>query len=149
MFKTMDGELLDQNPASPNRDEPKVTAIPATTIDTVAGSGSTLLERLHRSFGPLIGGIIIDYVDFLSVGPIGPIIGLVLGYPVGWWISGMYGFTSFGRGVFALLTAIYCALPFTALIPLATIIACAARFFQDPPAHTSPMPPLLPSQKEE
>lgn len=95
------------------------------------GMGNSLLERLFRAVGPLAGGLILDYVDFITFGPAGIPIGLIVGFAVGYWVSRIYGFSNAGRAIFAALAAAYCAIPFTNLLPLATIIACVARFSHD------------------
>lgn len=95
------------------------------------GAGNSLLERLYRAFGPIVGGLILDYTDLVTFGPAGPVVGFAVGY----WVSRMYGFSSTGRVIFAILSGIYCGIPFTNLIPLATIISCAARFFHERPEN--------------
>jgi hypothetical protein len=93
---------------------------------------ATLLERLHRALGPLAGGMIIDFVDFASFGPIGLVLGPVLGGLAGWWVSSIYGFGPRGRTVVAIVAAVYCSIPFTEVLPLATLVAAVARFFESP-----------------
>jgi hypothetical protein len=88
----------------------------------------TILERLHRALGPLAGGIIIDFIDLVTFGPIGLVVGPVVGGLVGWWVSSIYGFGPRGRALVAFLAAIYCTVPFTELFPLATMVAATARF---------------------
>ena len=93
----------------------------------------TFLERTHRALGPLAAGIIIDVVDFATFGPIGLVLGPILGGLAGWWVSSIYHFRTRGRLIVAILAAIYCTIPFTELLPLATLVAAAARFFEGPP----------------
>jgi hypothetical protein len=45
------------------------------------------LRRLHRSIGPIAGGLILDLVDLATFGPIGLFGGWILGAAVGWWIA--------------------------------------------------------------
>lgn len=96
----------------------------------------TIFERLHRALGPLAGGMIIDFVDFATFGPIGLVLGPVLGGLAGWWVSSIYHFGTRGRIVVATLAAIYCTIPFTELLPLATLVAAVARFFEPPRRET-------------
>jgi hypothetical protein len=96
--------------------------------DTSPPQPLTLLERLHRALGPLAGGIIIDVVDLATFGPIGLVMGALIGGLVGWWVSSIYGFGTRGRALIAILAAIYCTVPFTELFPLATLVAATARF---------------------
>ncbi|MDA0835160.1 MAG: hypothetical protein O2955_19310 [Planctomycetota bacterium] len=118
-----------------NDDAPSHSAAPVEF-----GMGNTLLERIYRTIGPLAGGLMLDYTDFVTIGitggPFGIVAGLIVGYAVGYWVSRMYGFSTTGRAVFAMIAAVYCALPFTNLFPLATIISAAARFFHESPARS-------------
>jgi uncharacterized protein YqgC (DUF456 family) len=89
-----------------------------------------LLQRLHNAFGPIVGGLILDFVDLATFGPVGLILGPFLGGVVGWWIASIYKFSMVGRLVTVVLSAIYCTLPFTAVVPLGTIISATARFLR-------------------
>lgn len=94
------------------------------------------LERLHRALGPLAGAIILDITDFVTFGPIGLVLGVAIGFPVGYWIASLYGFSRAGRWLIATLSGIYCTIPFTELIPLATMVAAVARY-RSPPSRRS------------
>jgi hypothetical protein len=111
-----------------------------------------LLVRLHRALGPLAGGMILDFVDLATFGPVGLFGGFLIGAAVGWWVSSIYGFTTQARILFATFAAIYTAIPFTELLPLATIISAIARFRPQYPPTTAPqtadMPPLDPRRDE-
>jgi len=88
-----------------------------------------LIHRLQRAFGPLIGAIILDLVDLASFGPLG-IGGFLIGIGVGWWMLSMYTISTATRMWLSLLAGVYCLIPFTELIPVATIITAIARFKQ-------------------
>ncbi|MEX1232668.1 MAG: hypothetical protein WEB58_20650 [Planctomycetaceae bacterium] len=128
------------------------SAVDVTPASLEFGIGNSLLERIYRAAGPLAGGLMLDYTDFVTAGPAGPVLGLLAGYAVGYWISRMYGFSGTGRAIFAMIAALYCAMPFTNLLPLATIISAAARFFHEPMAAT-PLeeisPQLLPTSEKD
>lgn len=94
---------------------------------------NSLILRLHRAFGPLVGGMILDAADFLTPGPVGIATGLFIGMPIGWWICSIYGFTIPSRLLCATLAGVYCMTPGTELIPLATMISAAARFYAGEP----------------
>jgi hypothetical protein len=95
----------------------------------------TLWDRLHYALGPLAGGIIIDVADVISAGPVGPLGGMLIGMPVGWYVASMYGFQTPSRLLIATLSGVYCLIPRTELIPLATMISACSRFFaEDAPA---------------
>lgn len=90
-----------------------------------------LMYRLHRALGPIAGGLILDAVDLATFGPFG-VCGFFVGCLVGWWISSIYRFSTRARAVWALLAGVYCLVPFTEVIPVATIISAVARFEVDP-----------------
>ena len=93
-----------------------------------AAASEPLVVRLHRALGPLAGAMLLDLVDLATFGPIGLFGGFLLGGAVGWWISSIYGFGPGGRALFALLATVYVGVPFTGLLPLATVVAAVARF---------------------
>ena len=90
-----------------------------------------LLERLHNALGPIAGALVLDFADLATFGPIGLVAGGIVGLVIGWWISSIYSFRFPARILWAILAAIYCTIPFTALLPLATIISAVARFQRD------------------
>ena len=90
-----------------------------------------LIYRIHRAIGPLAGGLILDFVDLATFGPLG-IVGLFIGGLIGWWVSSIYNFSKKARLLWAMLAAIYCLFPLTELIPVATIISAFARFEENP-----------------
>jgi hypothetical protein len=87
-----------------------------------------LLHRLHAALGPIAGGLILDFFDLLTFGPIGIFAGVLVGSCVGWWVGGLYNFKTRGRLIISALSAIYMTIPFTAPLPLATMISAIARF---------------------
>jgi hypothetical protein len=95
----------------------------------------TLWQRLHFALGPLAGCLVLDFVDLATFGPVGLVLGVPLGAGVGYWLGSLYGFQATGRVVLAILSGIYCATPFTELLPVATIIGAVARFDR-PVAHS-------------
>ncbi len=76
---------------------------------------------------PLLGAMLIDVADFFSLGPQGIAIGALVGAPCAWWVAKTFGLSQKSRLVAALAAAIYCAVPFTELIPAATILAGATE----------------------
>lgn len=81
-------------------------------------------ERAQRAFGPIVAGVILDFVDLASMG----VPGYVLGLLVGFWLASVFKLPWTHRIVLALLAAAYCAVPFTHFIPLATVIGAYIRF---------------------
>ena len=85
-------------------------------------------ERLLRSFGPLAGGMLLDAADLLTWGPVGMYLGPVVGGFLGWWLARVYRLGVIGQCVVITLVVVYCTLPGTALLPLATVVFALIRF---------------------
>ena len=85
-------------------------------------------ERLLRSFGPLAGGLLIDFADLATFGTVGLILGPIIGGLLGWWLATIYRFGLLGQCVIIAITAAYCAFPGTGLLPLATLVFALIRF---------------------
>jgi len=85
-------------------------------------------ERLLRSFGPLAGGMLLDTADLLTWGPVGMYLGPVVGGFLGWWLARVYGLGVIGQCVVITLAVVYCTMPGTALLPLATVVFALIRF---------------------
>ncbi len=100
------------------------------------------MERLYVALFPILGGLILDFADLATFGPIGLYAGMIVGCTVGWLISGIYGFSRNGRVIFSLLAGIYCTIPGTFFLPLATVISAMTRF------REKPAPPSNDSQKK-
>jgi len=88
----------------------------------------SLIERLYAAIFPILGGLILDFADLATFGPAGLYMGMIVGCTIGWLISGIYEFSRNGRLIFALLAGIYCTIPGTFFLPLATAISALARF---------------------
>ena len=88
----------------------------------------TLLRRLYRALGPLAGGIILDFADLATFGPVGLVGGLFVGIAVGWWICSIYELSWQTRFLVAVIAGVYCTIPLTEMLPLATLISAIARF---------------------
>lgn len=94
----------------------------------------SFIERLYAAIFPILGGLILDFADLATFGPVGLYTGMIVGCTIGWLISGIYDFSRNGRLIFALLAGIYCTIPYTFFLPLATIISATARFRGNPQA---------------
>lgn len=112
--------------------ENSVASLPADSVVPPQIPRLSLLERLHNALGPLAAGIIIDTVNLAMFGPIGLVLGPVVGGLAGWWVSSIYGFGTRGRLIVATVAAIYVTIPFTELLPLATMVAAVGRFNHAP-----------------
>jgi hypothetical protein len=89
---------------------------------------SKVLKRANRAFGPIAAGIIIDVIDFATFGPIGFILGLPVGGLAGFWMGRCLGLSKIASFYCAIAAGIYCTIPFTELIPLATMVGAYVRF---------------------
>lgn len=98
-------------------------------------------SRLSRALGPIAGGMLLDFADLTTFGPIGIFAGFFVGVAIALWICSIYRFSFGTKVVLSLLAGIYCMVPMTEQFPLATLIAAACRFFEGPP------PPLSSSKK--
>ena len=95
----------------------------------------TVGRRLYNTLFPVIGGLVLDFTDFVTFGPIGIYTGLLIGGLIGWLISSIYGFSTKKRLLWALVSGIYCTIPVTEFIPVATILSAVARFDKIPPVQ--------------
>jgi hypothetical protein len=89
--------------------------------------------RLHRALGPILGGLLLDFTDLATFGPMG-ILGPILGAAVVLWISSLYQFSVRTKIVLAFLGGVYCMVPMTEPFPIATLVCAACRFFEKPPS---------------
>jgi len=81
-------------------------------------------RRMERAFGPVLAGVILDCVDFATMGPFAFIIGIIVGF----WIFSIYRLPLQHRIIGALLAGAYCMMPFTRFLPLATLVGAWVRF---------------------
>lgn len=93
-----------------------------------SSKGRALARRMNRAFGPIAAGMIIDLVDFATFGPVGLLLGLPIGGLAGYWMGRALGFDKRASRWCALAASVYCTIPGTEIIPLATIIGACVRF---------------------
>jgi len=90
--------------------------------------------------------MILDVLDLATFGPIGLVVGGVIGVCAGWVLADLEGYGRPTKCVFAVCAAIYMTVPLTEPIPVATSLGLIARFFRGPPPNTdtpsSVEPPL-------
>lgn len=97
------------------------------------GSWSSRLgHRSKQAFRPLIPGLILDLVDFITFGPLGLYLGVIVGCPLGYWICAKARLPFLKRLVGAGLAGVYCTLPFTGWLPAAALLGLYARFWEPP-----------------
>lgn len=94
-----------------------------------AASGGKLPAKETLGFAaPLLVGLLIDVVDLLSFGPQGLVTGLLVGAPLAWWGASMWGASRGVRLTAAIAGMLYCLVPGTELLPLATLLQVITRF---------------------
>jgi uncharacterized protein len=86
-------------------------------------------RRLHNAIGPVAAGLVLDFCDLVTFGPLGWTIGPVIGLVVGWYLGAFYKLKWWSRLGLSLLSAAYLAVPMTAFLPLGTLISALARLF--------------------
>lgn len=89
-------------------------------------------QRLHKALGPITGGLLLDFVDLTTYGPIGLVFGALLGGLVAWWVTSIYNVRGTARVFLITLAAMYCTIPMTEMFPIATIFCAICRFFEPP-----------------
>ena len=98
-------------------------------------------KRLNRFFGPVVAGILIDIVDLETFGPIGLYLGLPIGGLAGYWMGYCLGLAPKHRWLCALAAGIYCTVPGTEMIPLATLVGAFAQYRESAAKPRDPPPP--------
>lgn len=88
--------------------------------------------RVMHGCAPMWAGFFIDIVDFSTFGPFGLALGWLIGGAVGWWLAPMLGFPPRSRLIAAVIAGVYCAIPMTEFLPLASFAAGVARVIEAP-----------------
>jgi len=84
--------------------------------------------RLEGAFGPIVAGMIIDAIDIATFGPFGIFVGMIVGGTAAYWMCSIYRLPIYQRFLWALAAGLYCTVPRTEFIPIATLIGAFARF---------------------
>jgi uncharacterized protein len=100
--------------------------------DEVASAPIGMFRRLHNAIGPVAAGLVLDFWDLVTFGPLGWTVGPVIGLIVGWYLGSFYQLRIWSRLGLALLSAGYLAVPMTAFIPLGTLVSALARMLSKP-----------------
>ena len=85
-------------------------------------------ERFLRAFGPLGGGLLLDFADLSTFGVIGFYVGPLIGGLLGWWLATVYRFGMMGQCALTIVAAVYCTLPGTSMLPIATVVFALIKF---------------------
>ncbi len=89
-----------------------------------------MLDRLNHAFGPVLAGLIIDFLDLATFGPAGLFLGPPVGGLAGYWLGRALGLRPRHALYCALAAGLYCTVPFTEVVPVATIIGACVRFWE-------------------
>ena len=81
------------------------------------------MERLV----PFAAAALLDAVDLATFGPLGLWVGFVLGALTGWFLADSLGFKRQNRWMGGALGGLYCMLPGTSVLPVATIVTALRR----------------------
>ncbi len=110
-----------------NQDDP-----PPSEPAAVHGADTppSLAWRLHRALAPVAAGIVIDLVDLSTFGQMGLILGFPLGSAAGAWMGFALGLKRKFIVILAFASGIYCMIPGTEFIPIATIVGACFRFWE-------------------
>ncbi len=77
-----------------------------------------------------MAGLLLDAADFATYGPIGLWVGFFVGALAGWLLAPSLGISQPRRWLAALGSGAYCMLPFTAFLPLATVLGALVRLHE-------------------
>ena len=82
------------------------------------------LRELNELLGPLVAGVLIDLLDAATPSP--PM-GLLLGWPLGYYIVRQLKCTPGTALKLGALVGVYCATPGTLFLPVATLVVAAVK----------------------
>ncbi len=105
-----------------------------------AGEGRRTTSRASV-LGPIAAGVLLDLADFATLGPVGLYLGALVGGIAGWLLAAGLGVRRERRFGYAVAAAVYCTLPFTAYLPVATLLGAGVRLLErEPPGVDVPEP---------
>lgn len=137
---------IDSMPSDPVTEAGDPTTTTASSR-TIRPELQRSLACANRAFGPIAAGIIVDFVDFITFGPIGLILGLPVGGLAGYWMGSCLRLSPRTCWLCAVTAGVYCTVPFTELLPLATLVGAYARYQEELSRHEerdgSPQPDAL------
>ena len=95
--------------------------------------------------GPVLAGFLLDLVDFVTYGPIGIWFGAIVGGLAGYFLAMSMGVEARRRWPYAGIAGAYCMMPFTAFLPLGTVLGTLIRLREGTPPEDPPegSPPTL------
>lgn len=116
----------------PDERNPETFALPEDAGHEHAPLQGDFFTRLKRALGPILPGMILDSLDLVTFGPVGLMVGIIVGSLAGYWLSTEYRLSPTKRLLGALAAGFYCMLPFTSFLPIGTLIGAYFRFHAHP-----------------
>ena len=98
----------------PESTEPgNTTPDPEVAQDPAVENAATdsLFRRFHGALGPVAAGLILDFIDLATFGPIGLYLGFFIGAVAGWWIGSLESCRRPAKIALAVASAIYITIP--------------------------------------
>ncbi len=111
--------------------EVEVERLPADQPwDGASGDGARVgpSDRSSPALGPVLAGALLDGIDLLTQGPMGLRLGFPIGGAAGYFLARGLGLSRRSSLLVGALAGLYCALPGTGRLPLATLVGLWARF---------------------
>ena len=115
-----------------NRQEAPATPDEELAENSRSPTQDSMLRRLESAFGPIIAGVLIDIMDLSTFGVFGIFTGMILGGMLAYWICAIYAIPLKQRWIWVLLAGVYCTIPMTEFIPIATIAGAYVRYRHPP-----------------
>jgi hypothetical protein len=75
----------------------------------------------------IVGGLMIDVADVITLGGLGGVGGFLVGGLLTFGVCSSQGVSRFRTAALTMAGAVYCALPFTEALPLATLLALVSQ----------------------
>ena len=75
----------------------------------------------------MVAAMALDLADLATFGPVGLGSGLAVGAAAGWLLGPALGFSARRRWLAAAVGGVYCAMPSTAFLPLASVVTAVAK----------------------
>lgn len=88
--------------------------------------------RFRSALAPVLAGLVLDLVDLATFHPVA---GLLLGALCGSQLLRHLDLRPSSRALAILACGVYCALPVTTFLPLATLLGAASRYLTAPPGR--------------
>jgi ammonia channel protein AmtB len=96
--------------------------MPADVRTSLPRTSSALVNTRASGWAPVLAAMAIDLADFAMMGPLGLVAGLFVGFALTFVLTSATGAPTKRALLLGLLGGVYCMLPITDLVPLATML---------------------------